>query len=194
MSSSSPPKFQRQNFQYANSNASSFAVAFRLNDRILSETHSPPSRCQNYGQGSHPLLKPRPRRKRPTNAKARLFTCTPSVVISLTQLFLAAANDDASPIAPKKLKEDVQPKRTKTSASAKKRKEEEPTLNDDESQGSEAEGDDEARALAKVVDSDAEADDAGPNEDIQDFELPKVSKDITKTSESDDSEPGVVYV
>lgn len=67
-------------------------------------------------------------------------------------------------------------------------------MNDDEGQGSEAEGDDEAQALAKVVDSDAEADDAGPDEDIQDFELPEVSKDITKTSESDDSEPGVVYV
>ncbi|KAI1167219.1 hypothetical protein F5B18DRAFT_602477 [Nemania serpens] len=130
-----------------------------------------------------PELRPR----KPSAAKAPPKAKTPNKR-------KAAANDDASPIAPKKLKEDVQPKKTKISASKTRRKEEEPTLNDDEGQGSEAEGDDEAQALAKVVDSDAEADDAGPDEDIQDFELPEVSKDITKTSESDDSEPGVVYI
>lgn len=88
----------------------------------------------------------------------------------------------------------MQPKKTKTSASATKRKEKQPTPNEDESQDSEAEGDDEAQALAKVVDSDAEADDAGADEEIQDFDLPGVTKDITKVSESEDSEPGVLYV
>ncbi|KAI0445563.1 hypothetical protein F4803DRAFT_507278 [Xylaria telfairii] len=107
----------------------------------------------------------------------------------------AAANDDASPIAPKKLKEDVQakkPKKAKRSASIAERKEEKPAVDDDENQASE--GEDEARALAKVVDSDAEEDNAGPDEEIKDLELPKVSKQVAKSSELDDSEPGVVYI
>ncbi|KAI1132159.1 hypothetical protein F5Y10DRAFT_6393 [Nemania abortiva] len=107
----------------------------------------------------------------------------------------AATNDDASPIAPKKLKEDVQPKKTKKSTSIKKRKEEKPASDDEENQGSDAEGDDEeAQALAKIVDSDAEADDDGPDEEIKDLELPQVPKEVAKTSGADDTEPGVVYI
>ncbi|KAI0453170.1 RNA-binding domain-containing protein [Xylaria acuta] len=107
----------------------------------------------------------------------------------------AAANDDASPIAPKKLKEDVQskkPKNAKRSASIAERKKEQPIIDDEENQASE--GEDEAQALAKIVDSDAEEDVAGPDEEIKELELPKVSKDVVKASESDDSEPGVVYI
>ncbi|KAI0806454.1 hypothetical protein GGR55DRAFT_652732 [Xylaria sp. FL0064] len=110
----------------------------------------------------------------------------------------AAANDDASPIATKKAKGDVQPKKSKRSASITKHKEEEePAPVDDESQASE---DDEAQALAKIVDSDDEADEgdeagnATPSDEIKDLELPKVSKKATKVSESNDSEPGVVYI
>ncbi|KAI0407033.1 hypothetical protein F4802DRAFT_555414 [Xylaria palmicola] len=107
----------------------------------------------------------------------------------------AAVDDDASPIAPKKLKEAAQskqPKKAKRSAAMIERKEEQPTPEDDESQASE--GDDEAQALAKVVDSDVEEDDASPDEEIKDMEIPQASKDLLKVSESDDSEPGVVYV
>ncbi|KAI1428802.1 hypothetical protein F5Y12DRAFT_730061 [Xylaria sp. FL1777] len=102
----------------------------------------------------------------------------------------AAANDDSSPIATKKVKEDVQPKKIKRSASITKRKEK-PALDDDESRVSE---DDEALALAKIVDSDDEEDNTTPGEDIKDLDLPKVSKQVTKASKSDDSEPGVVYI
>ncbi|KAI1117504.1 RNA-binding domain-containing protein [Nemania sp. NC0429] len=136
-----------------------------------------------------PELRPR----KPSTAKAPPKAKTPNKR-------KAAANDDASPIAPKKLKEDLpiekpqKTQKTQTSASATRRKKAEPISNDDESQGSEDEGDDEAQALAKVIDSDAEADDAGPDEEIQDFELPEVSKDVVKASEPDDSEPGVLYI
>ncbi|RYC63060.1 hypothetical protein CHU98_g3145 [Xylaria longipes] len=129
-----------------------------------------------------PELRPR----KPSAAKAPTKEKTPSKR-------KAAANDDASPIAPKKVKENVQskkPKKVKRSASAIERTEEQPAI-DDENQASE--GEDEARALAKVVDSDAEEDDDGPDEEIKDLELPKVPKDIAQASESDDSEPGVVY-
>ncbi|KAI0513218.1 RNA-binding domain-containing protein [Xylaria bambusicola] len=105
----------------------------------------------------------------------------------------AAANDDSSPIATKKVKGDVKPKKAKRSSSLKE-PEEEPAIDDDEDQVS---GDDEALALAKIVDSDAEADDgddATPDEEIKGLELPKVSKQVTKSSETDNSEPGVVYV
>ncbi|KAI0472436.1 RNA-binding domain-containing protein [Xylaria cf. heliscus] len=131
-----------------------------------------------------PELRPR----KPSAAKAPPKEKTPSKR-------KAAANDDASPIAPKKLKGDVQSKKPKTakrSASKPERKEEQPAVDDDESQASEVE--DEAQVLAKIVDSDAEEDDAGPDEEIKDLELPKVSKDIVKATESDDSEPGVVYI
>ncbi|KAI8956004.1 RNA-binding domain-containing protein [Xylaria longipes] len=130
-----------------------------------------------------PELRPR----KPSAAKAPTKEKTPSKR-------KAAANDDASPIAPKKVKENVQskkPKKVKRSASAIERTEEQPAI-DDENQASE--GEDEARALAKVVDSDAEEDDDGPDEEIKDLELPKVPKDIAQASESDDSEPGVVYI
>ncbi|KAI0426317.1 hypothetical protein F5Y09DRAFT_319307 [Xylaria sp. FL1042] len=109
----------------------------------------------------------------------------------------AAANDDVSPIAPKKVKGDVQPKKSKRSASVKKHKEENPAPVDDENQASE---EDEALALAKIVDSDDDADEGGeeddatPSEEIKDLELPKVSKRVTKASKSNDSEPGVVYI
>ncbi|RWA11553.1 hypothetical protein EKO27_g3534 [Xylaria grammica] len=105
----------------------------------------------------------------------------------------APANDDASPIATKKVKEDVQPKKTKRSSSKAKREEEKPALDDDENQVSEDDND-EAQALAKIVDSDAEADDAGPDEEIKDLELPKVSKQVVNASDSGDSEPGVLYI
>ncbi|KAJ2984276.1 hypothetical protein NUW58_g6110 [Xylaria curta] len=109
----------------------------------------------------------------------------------------AATNDDASPVATKKLKEDVQSKhskKSKRSASTTERKDEKPTLGDDENEASESEGEDEAQALARVVDSDAETDDAGPDEEVKDLKLPEVSKVVVKASESDDSEPGVVYI
>ncbi|KAI0909099.1 hypothetical protein F4823DRAFT_452903 [Ustulina deusta] len=103
----------------------------------------------------------------------------------------AAANDDTSPIATKKVKEDVQPKKSKRTASITKRKEESAALGDDDNQVSE---DDEALVLAKLVDSDDEADDATPDEEIKEIELPKVSKQVTKASGSDDDGPGVVYI
>ncbi|KAI3327919.1 RNA-binding domain-containing protein [Xylariaceae sp. AK1471] len=113
----------------------------------------------------------------------------------------AAVNEDASPIAPKKVKEDIQPKKAKRSASTSKSKKKQPTIVDDEDQASEDEdknqpsvGDVEAQALAKIIDSDAEEDDTSPNEEAQDLELPKVPEKVTKPSESDDSEPGVVYI
>ncbi|KAI0872454.1 RNA-binding domain-containing protein [Hypoxylon argillaceum] len=130
-----------------------------------------------------PELRPR----KPSAAKAPPKVKTPNKR-------KAAANDDASPIAPKKLKEDAHPKKTKRSASLKQQKEEKPAVDDDENQASEAEGDDEAQALAKVVDSDAEPDDASPDEEIKDLELPKVPTDVVKASETDDTEPGVVYI
>ncbi|KAJ8113481.1 hypothetical protein ONZ43_g5145 [Nemania bipapillata] len=130
-----------------------------------------------------PELRPR----KPSSAKAPTKGKTPSKR-------KAAANDDASPIAPKKLKEDVQPKKTKRSASITKHKEEKPTSDDEKNQASEAESDDEAQALAKVVDSDAEADDVTPDEEIRDLELPKVPKDVAKASEAADTEPGVIYI
>ncbi len=89
------------------------------------------------------------------------------------------------------MKEDVQPKKSKRSASITKRKEESAALGDDDNQVSE---DDEALVLAKLVDSDDEADDATPDEEIKEIELPKVSKQVTKASGSDDDGPGVVYV
>ncbi|KAF2964025.1 hypothetical protein GQX73_g9546 [Xylaria multiplex] len=105
----------------------------------------------------------------------------------------AAAQDDASPIAKKKVKEDVQTKKTKRSSSSTKRKEEKPALDDDENQVSEDDND-EAQALAKIIDSDAEADDASPDEEIKDLEPPKVPSQVAKASDSNDDEPGVVYV
>ncbi|KAJ3568648.1 hypothetical protein NPX13_g6349 [Xylaria arbuscula] len=106
-----------------------------------------------------------------------------------------ATNDDASPIATKKVKGDVQSKKTKRSSATKRQEEEEkPAIEEEEDEVS---GDDEALALAKIVDSDDEADDADdamPDEEIKALELPKVSKQITKSSEPDSSEPGVVYV
>ncbi|KAI1754722.1 RNA-binding domain-containing protein [Xylaria castorea] len=131
-----------------------------------------------------PELRPR----KPSAAKAPPKVKTPSKR-------KAAANDDASPIVPKKLKEDVQSKKSKKSkrsTSAAEPKEEQPAVDDDENQASE--GEDEAQALAKVIDSDAEEEDDGPDEEIKDLNLPEVSKDVVKASESDDSEPGVVYI
>ncbi|KAI0552751.1 RNA-binding domain-containing protein [Xylaria curta] len=131
-----------------------------------------------------PELRPR----KPSAAKAAPKEKTPSKR-------KAAATDDASPIAPKKLKGDVQSKPTKKakrSTSTTERKEEQPAIDEDESQVSEDE--DEAQALAKVIDSDAEEEDDGPDEEIKDLNLPEVSKDVVKASGSDDSEPGVVYV
>ncbi|KAI1825676.1 RNA-binding domain-containing protein [Xylaria intraflava] len=93
---------------------------------------------------------------------------------------------------PKESKELKEPKEPKRSASKKKQEEEKPAQDDDESNASES--DTEAQALAKIVDSDAEADDAGPEEEIQTLELPKVSKDVAKASDSENSEPGVVYI
>ncbi|KAI0113772.1 RNA-binding domain-containing protein [Nemania sp. FL0031] len=131
-----------------------------------------------------PELRPR----KPSVAKAPAKAKTPSKR-------KAAANDDASPIAQKKLKEDAQPKKTKKSTPITKRKEEKPASDDEENQASEAEGDDEeAQALAKIVDSDAEADDAGPDEEIKDLELPKVPTEVAKSSSADDTEPGVIYI
>ncbi|KAK5629385.1 hypothetical protein RRF57_005100 [Xylaria bambusicola] len=106
----------------------------------------------------------------------------------------AAANDDSSPIATKKVKGDVKPKKTKRPSSLKEPEEEKPATDDDEDQVS---GDDEALALAKIVDSDDEADaadDATPDGEIKNLELSKVSKQVTKSSETDSSEPGVVYL
>ncbi|KAI0974964.1 hypothetical protein F4678DRAFT_458079 [Xylaria arbuscula] len=129
-------------------------------------------------RGKTSAVKPQPKDKTPSKRKA-------------------AANDDASPIATKKVKEDVQPKKTTRSASIKKRKEASPEVVDDEDQASE---NDEALALAKIVDSDDEAveeedaDDATPDEEIKDLELPKVSKKVKKASESENGEPGVVYI
>jgi hypothetical protein len=71
-------------------------------------------------------------------------------------------------------------------------KEEESTLDDNENEASE--GDKEAQALAKIVDSDAEEDDASPNEETQDLDLPEVPKKTAKTSEPYVGETGVVYV
>ncbi|KAI2642081.1 hypothetical protein GGS21DRAFT_501054 [Xylaria nigripes] len=103
-----------------------------------------------------------------------------------------AASDDASPSAAKKLRKGVQPKDSQPSASIKKRKEEKPAQDDEENEASES--DTEAQALAKIVDSDAEADDAGPDEEIKASELPKVSKDVSKVPTSENDEPGVVYI
>ncbi|KAI1745362.1 RNA-binding domain-containing protein [Xylaria scruposa] len=137
-----------------------------------------------------PELRPR----KPSAAKAPSKEKTPSKR-------KAAATDDASPIAPKKLKGDLQSKVSKkakrsTSIAERKeeRKEEQPAIDEDENQASEDE--DEAQALAKVIDSDAEEeeDDDGPDEEIKDLSLPEVSKDVVKASNSDDSEPGVVYI
>jgi nucleolar protein 15 len=109
-----------------------------------------------------------------------------------------ATNDDASPIAPKKLKGDVKPKITGRSAPITDRQEEQPTA-DDETLS--LDGDDEAQALANTIDSDNdeadeadEADGASPDEEIKDLELPKVPKGAAKVSESEDSESGVVYI
>ncbi|GAP83815.1 putative ribosomal biogenesis protein Gar2 [Rosellinia necatrix] len=103
----------------------------------------------------------------------------------------AAANDDASPIATKKLKEDAKSKKTRRSISSANRKEEQPSP-DDETPGSE--GDDEAQALAKIVDSDDEPDDATPDEEIKDLHLPIVPQGAKGAPEPDDGEPGVVYI
>ncbi|TGJ85370.1 hypothetical protein E0Z10_g3408 [Xylaria hypoxylon] len=129
-----------------------------------------------------PELRPR----KPSAAKALPKEKTPSKR-------KAAASHDASPIATKKVKEDIQPKRSKRSSSTTKRTEEKPALDDDENQISEDDND-EAQALAKIVDSDAEADDVSPDEEIKDSELPKVPNQVTKVSDSDSSEPGVVYI
>ncbi|KAI8634165.1 RNA-binding domain-containing protein [Xylariaceae sp. FL1651] len=105
----------------------------------------------------------------------------------------AAADDDAPSKAPKKLKEDVQSKKSKRTASTTKSKGEQGNPdNEDENEASE--GDDEAQALARIVDSDAESEVASPNEDMRGMELPKVSKDAAKFDKPNDSEPGVVYI
>ncbi|KAI1171657.1 RNA-binding domain-containing protein [Nemania sp. FL0916] len=106
-----------------------------------------------------------------------------------------ATNDDASPIAPKKLKKDILSKEKKGPKSATKRKEEKLVSEDDENDENQpSEGEEEAQALARVVDSDAEEDDVYPDEEIKSLELPTVSKEVTKASESNDGEPGVVYI
>ncbi|KAI0205470.1 RNA-binding domain-containing protein [Astrocystis sublimbata] len=109
----------------------------------------------------------------------------------------AAAAEDASPIAPKKLKEDVQAKKSKrekraASAAEPEAEEEQPVAEDDEDQA--PEGEDEAETLAKVVDSDAEEEDASPDEDITDLKIPEASKDLVKSSQSKHGETGVVYI
>ncbi|KAI1815663.1 RNA-binding domain-containing protein [Poronia punctata] len=117
----------------------------------------------------------------------------------------AAPEGDVSPIAPKKVKEDVQTKKTKRSASVTKSKgkKEKPAPVETEdvesdTQDQDAESDGEAQALANVVDSDAEEDDVDIDEDTNEEEkaldLPEVPEKTAKSSESNDDEPGVVYI
>lgn len=107
----------------------------------------------------------------------------------------AAANADASPIAPKKLKGDVKSKKTGRSAPVTDRQEEQPTA-DDETLS--LDGDDEAQALANTIDSDDneahDTDDVSPDEEIKDLDLHKVPKGAAEVSESEYGEPGVVYI
>ena len=105
------------------------------------------------------------KRKGPLSLSLRFFAHHQANKVS------AATNDDASPIATKKVKGDVHPKKTKRSSSIKKPTEEEqPAIEEDENEVS---GDDEALALAKIVDSDDDADDADdagdatPDEEIK---------------------------
>ncbi|KAI0142394.1 hypothetical protein F4776DRAFT_661462 [Hypoxylon sp. NC0597] len=123
------------------------------------------------------------------------------------------AADDASPVAPKKSKSTkdddlskkakadrlTETKKSKSSRSTKVSKKDEENVNseDDHAQSSDDEQDN-AKALANVVDSDD--DDALVDADAefqegQDVgEIPKASKELLKSSKSEDDERGVVYI
>ncbi|KAI2468242.1 hypothetical protein F4781DRAFT_274968 [Annulohypoxylon bovei var. microspora] len=125
------------------------------------------------------------------------------------------APDDASPIAAKKSKptkqdgrskkvKASQPTETKTSKSTRstkvsKKDEEEVNGEDEDAQSSDDEKDN-AKALAKIVDSDDEdavvdADADAAFQEGQDVgKIPKESKELLKSSKSEDGEDGVVYI
>ncbi|KAI1136614.1 hypothetical protein F5Y05DRAFT_390345 [Hypoxylon sp. FL0543] len=123
------------------------------------------------------------------------------------------AADDASPVAakkPKPTKEDgrskkakhdrsTETKASKSSRSTKvsKKDEEEVNSEDDDAQSSEDEQDN-AKALANVVDSDDEdaiVDTDAVFQEGQDVgQIPKESKELLKSSKSDEGERGVVYI
>ncbi|OTB04136.1 hypothetical protein M426DRAFT_320983 [Hypoxylon sp. CI-4A] len=122
------------------------------------------------------------------------------------------APDDASPVAVKKSKpaktdgllKAKTDRSTETKTSKKQRstkaaeKEDTKVPSEDEDAQSSEDEQDNAQALAKIVDSDDE--DAVVDTDIafqegQDVgEIPKASKDLLKSSKSGDGEPGVVYI
>ncbi|KAI1266111.1 RNA-binding domain-containing protein [Xylariaceae sp. FL1019] len=111
----------------------------------------------------------------------------------------AAANDDAQPTVTKKAKADVKPKKTHKKSSAVSEKENEPEVVEEvEDEASEDDqGPDQATALARIVDSDAEAEDdedAASDVDAAALEVPEAPKEIVKSTKSDGSKPGVVYV
>ncbi|KAI0147814.1 RNA-binding domain-containing protein [Xylariaceae sp. FL1272] len=111
----------------------------------------------------------------------------------------AAANDEARPTAAKKAKADVKPKKTQKKSFVVSEKEKEPEVEDEvEDEASEDDqGDDQATALAQIVDSDAEAEDdedADSDVEIAALEIPKAPKEVVKSTKSDGTEPGVVYV
>ncbi|KAI0843441.1 hypothetical protein F5Y06DRAFT_254943 [Hypoxylon sp. FL0890] len=123
------------------------------------------------------------------------------------------AADDASPVAAKKskpTKDDVRSKKAKTDRSTEtktskslrstklnKNDEEEVNSEDDDAQLSDDEQDN-AKALAKVVDSDDEdaiVDAEAVFQEGQDVgRIPKESKELLKSSKSEESESGVVYI
>ncbi|KAI2779204.1 hypothetical protein F4815DRAFT_474494 [Daldinia loculata] len=120
------------------------------------------------------------------------------------------AADDASPIAAKKsksIKEDSQLKKGKTDRSVKaklsksakeNKKDESEVANEDETLQSSDDERDNAQALANIVDSDEEdavVDTSAQFQEGQDVgEIPQASKELLKSSSSEDGERGVVYV
>ncbi|KAI1325892.1 RNA-binding domain-containing protein [Xylariaceae sp. FL0255] len=103
----------------------------------------------------------------------------------------ASATDYSPQTAPKKIKGEVKAKKEKKSIPVT---EEEPEDDGDEQDQVSDADDDEAKALARIVDSDVEEEDAGNDEEAQTLELPKGAKDLVKSSKTDGTEPGVVYV
>ncbi|KAI0852104.1 hypothetical protein F5Y00DRAFT_228661 [Daldinia vernicosa] len=120
------------------------------------------------------------------------------------------AADDASPIATKKsksIKDDSQLKKAKTDRSVKtklsksakeSKKDDSEVANEDETLQSSDDERDDAQALANVVDSDEEdaiVDTSAQFQEGQDVgEIPQASKELLKSSSSEDGERGVVYV
>ncbi|KAI0018288.1 RNA-binding domain-containing protein [Xylariomycetidae sp. FL0641] len=149
-------------------------------------------------------MAPELRARKPKGSNAPASKSTSKVTATATTS-KRKANDEASPVAPKKTKATKESgrskaaKTTRAAAPSKASKRDEASEDEDEASQVSGEEADEAQALAQVIDSDDENEEVERSEvaykEGQDVgKVPKTSGQLVKSSKTQDGEPGVVYV